>query len=80
MVRVPQRSIAVAKAEDQSWRGRTVMACGVMATGIMALGAAHLDWGQDPATSLGQLAGMAAPLAALSAAVWGVCAYIGRKA
>jgi hypothetical protein len=74
----PPRSVAVAKA-DQAWRGRTLIACSVLAGGVMALGAASLDWSEGAAMALGQLAGMAAPLAVIGAAVWAAAAFAGKK-
>ncbi len=74
----PPPSISVAKAE-QAWRGRTVIACGILAVAVVGVGAFNLDWSEGPAMALGQLAGMVAPLAALGAAVWGAAALAGRK-
>lgn len=76
---IPPRSIAVAKAEDQAWRGRTLLACSVLGLGVLAVGALNLDWSAGPAMALGQLAGMVTPLAALGAAVWGAAAFAGRR-
>ncbi len=74
----PLRSVAVAKA-DQAWRGRTLIACSVLAGGVMAFGAANLDWSEGVAMALGQLAGMAAPLAVLAVVVWAAAAWAGKK-
>ncbi len=77
----PPRSVAIAKAQDdQSWRGRTIMACGLLAVAVLAAGAANIDWSEGAAMAIGQLAGMVAPLVLLGVGVWGACALIGRKA
>ena len=76
---IPPRSIAVAKTEDHAWRGRTVVACGILGLGVLAVGALNLDWSEGAAMALGQLAGMVAPLAALGAAIWGAAAFAGKK-
>ena len=75
---IPPRSIAVAKADDQAWRGRTFLACTVLALGVVGVGALNLDWSEGAAMALGQLAGLVTPLAALGAAVWGAAVFIGR--
>ena len=78
----PPPRVAVAKAqnEDHAWRGRTIMACGLVALAILAAAAANIDWSEDAAMALGQLAGMVMPLVLLAVGVWGACALIGRKA
>ena len=76
---VPPRSIAIAKAEDQAWRGRTLLACTVLGLGVLGVGALNLDWSEGAAMALGQLAGIVTPLAALGAAIWGAAALAGRK-
>jgi hypothetical protein len=76
----PPRSVAIAKVQDdQSWRGRTILACGLLAVAVLAAGAANLDWSEGPAMMLGQLAGMVTPLVLLGVGAWGVVALIGRK-
>jgi hypothetical protein len=74
----PPRSLAVAK-DDQAWRGRTFMACGLMGGGVIALAAANLDWSEGVAMALGQMAGLVTPVAALGALIWGAAAFIARK-
>ena len=75
------RSVAVAKVQDdQAWRGRTLLACGLLALAVLAAGAANLDWSQDAAMAVGQLAGMVTPLVLLGAGVCGVVALIRRRA
>lgn len=76
---IPPRSIAVAKTEDQAWRGRTLLACTILGLGVLGVGAVNLDWSEGPAMALGQLAGMVAPLAALGAGVWAAAALAGRR-
>lgn len=76
---IPPRSIAVAKTDDQAWRGRTLIACTVLGLGVLGVGALNLDWSAGPAMALGQLAGMVAPVAALGLAAWGAAAFAGRK-
>ncbi len=76
---IPPRSIAVAKADDQAWRGRTLLACGLLGGGVLGVGALNLDWSEGAAMALGQLAGMMAPLAGLGLAVWAVAAVVGRS-
>jgi hypothetical protein len=77
----PPRSVAIAKVhDDHAWRGRTILACGLLALAVLAAGAANLDWSEGAAMALGQLAGMVTPLVLLAVGVWGACALIGRKA
>ena len=76
---IPPRSIAVAKAEDHAWRGRTLLACTIVGLGVLGVGALNLDWSEGAAMGLGQLAGMIAPLAALGLGVWAAAAFAGRK-
>jgi len=76
---IPPRSIAVAKADDQAWRGRTLLACSVLGIGVLGIGALNLDWSEGAAMALGQLIGMVTPLAALGVGVWGAAAFAGRK-
>ena len=80
MMRVsPPRSVAIAKAHDQSWRGRTFLACSLAAAGVVALGAMNLDWSDGLDMALGQVAGLVAPLAAIGVAVWAVAASFGKN-
>lgn len=76
---IPPRSVAVAKTDDQAWRGRTLLACGLLGVGVLGVGAVNLDWSEGAAMALGQLAGMIAPLAGLGLAVWAVAALVGRS-
>jgi hypothetical protein len=76
----PPRSATVVKpVEDQAWRGRVMLACGLLLVGLMAGGALNLDWSADPAMAAGQLAGMAAPVVLLAVAVWALASRVGRK-
>ena len=77
---IPPRSIAVAaKADDQAWRGRILLAGTVLSLGVVGLAAASLDWSEGPAMALAQLAGMVTPLAGLGVLVWSAAALAGRK-
>ena len=76
---IPPRSIAVAKADDQAWRGRTLLACSVLGLGVLSVGALNLDWSTGPAMALGQLAGMVTPVALLGLGAWAAAAFVGRK-
>ena len=75
----PPRSVAIAKVQDDhAWRWRTLLACGLLAIAVLAAGAANLDWSEDPAMALGQLAGMVTPLVLLAVGIWGAVALIRR--
>ena len=77
---IPPRSVALAaRADDPSWRGRTLLACSVLGVGVIGLGAINLDWSEGVAGALGQAAGMVAPLAGVALAVWGAAAVIRRQ-
>ena len=54
------------------WRSRTLLACTLVALMVLGLCASTLDWSEGLAMTLGQLAGMVAPLALLSLIGWGV--------
>jgi hypothetical protein len=76
----PQR-VAVAKAipSDSGWRSRTALACAVVAMMIIGVGAASLDWSEGLAMTLGQLAGMVAPLVVLMLLGWALVAVVSRQ-
>ena len=77
---VPPRSIAVAaKADDQAWRGRTLVACSLLGVGVIGFGAVNLDWSDGLAAALGQAAGMATPLVAIGLVVWAAAAGAARR-
>lgn len=74
------RSVALAKAgEDQTWRGRTALVCGVAASGVIGLTAISVDWSGGPAMAAGEMAGIFAPLALIGLGVWAVAAVALRK-
>jgi hypothetical protein len=75
----PPRGVAVAKTEDQAWRGRTLLACSLMAGGVIALGAANLDWSEGLDMALGQIAGLVAPLVVLGLIVWAGATFVGKN-
>ncbi len=73
--------VAVAKAApvDTSWRSRTALACAILAMMILSVGAMNMDWSEGVAMTLGQLAGMAAPLIVLSLLGWAIAATVTRR-
>jgi hypothetical protein len=75
----PPRGVAIAKADDQSWRRRTAMACSLMAMGVVGFSAARIDWSPDLAMSVGEFAGLVAPIAMIILAAWGLCAWVGGR-
>jgi hypothetical protein len=76
----PQRA-AVAKAipSDSAWRSRTALACAVVAGMILGVGASARDWSEGLAMTLGQLAGMVAPLLVLMLLGWAIAATVSRQ-
>jgi hypothetical protein len=76
----PQRATLVKATPDSpAWRSRTALACAVLALMILGAGAASLDWSEGLAMTLGQLAGMAAPLVVLSLLGWAIAAVVSRQ-
>ncbi|MEI9889759.1 MAG: hypothetical protein WDN45_03185 [Caulobacteraceae bacterium] len=75
----PPRSVAIAKTEDQAWRGRTFLACSLLGVGVIGFGAVNLDWSDGVGMALGQVAGLVAPLAAIGVTVWAVAHTAGKK-
>jgi hypothetical protein len=75
---IQPRSVAVAKV-DQAWRLRTLLVCALLAGVLLAVAAANLDWSEGPAMALGQLAGMAAPVAIVALVVWAAAALSARN-
>ena len=63
---------------NPSWRGRTAMVCAILALMVLGLCAATLDWSEDLAMTLGQLAGMVAPFVVLGLIGWAVAAWVSR--
>ena len=64
---------------NSAWRGRTALAFALLAFMVLGLCASTLDWREGLAMTLGQLAGMAAPLAVLSLIGWAVVAFVSRR-
>jgi hypothetical protein len=76
----PQRA-AIAKTipVDSAWRSRTALACAILALMIIGVGASTLDWSEGLAMTLGQLAGMVAPLVVLMLLGWAIAAVVSRQ-
>jgi hypothetical protein len=55
------------------------LACAVLGLMIVVAGGASLDWSDEPAMALGQLAGMMAPLILIGAAGWAIAAVFARR-
>ncbi len=64
---------------ESGWRRRTALACAVLGLMIVVAGGASLDWSDEPAMALGQLAGMMAPLILIGAAGWAIAAVFARR-
>jgi hypothetical protein len=64
---------------NPTWRGRAILACAIVAFMVLGLCASTLDWREGLAMTLGQLAGMAAPLVVLSLIAWAVVALVSRR-
>jgi hypothetical protein len=68
------------KASDNpAWRGRTATACAILAIMVLGACASTLDWSEGLAMIVGQLAGMIAPLVALSLIGRAVVALVSRS-
>lgn len=66
-------------SSSPSWRGRTAMACVILAIMVLGLCASTLDWNEGFAMTLGELAGLVAPLVVLSLIGWAVVALVSRS-
>jgi hypothetical protein len=77
----PARSKPLGKvvSADTSWRGRTALVCTILALMIIGVGAASLDWSTGLAMTLGQLAGMIAPLVVLMLMGWALASVVSRQ-
>jgi hypothetical protein len=64
---------------DSAWRSRTALACAILAVMILGVGASTLDWSEGLAMTLGQLAGMVAPLVVLMLLGWAIAAVVSRQ-
>jgi hypothetical protein len=72
-------SAAKALPADSGWRSRTALACAILAVMIIGVGASTLDWSEGLAMTLGQLAGMVAPLFVLMLLGWAIAAVVSRQ-
>jgi hypothetical protein len=73
--------MAVAKTipDDSAWRSRTALACAILVVMVLGVGASTLDWSEGLAMTLGQLAGMVAPLVVLMLLGWAIAAVVSRQ-
>ena len=76
----PPRGAALGRIPTNApWRSRTALACAILAVMILGVGASTLDWSEGLALTLGQLAGMVAPLIVLGLLGWALAAVAGRS-
>jgi hypothetical protein len=75
----PSKTLAKSVSEESGWRSRTALVCAILALMIGAVGAVGLDWSQGLAMSMGQLAGMVAPLVVLMLMGWAIAAVVSRQ-